>query len=241
MNGKFADGDAAFALHVRDIIKGDKFASNKRCSDASFESRQNLFNQCSNLLLVPGDNEWNDCAANEKSPFHQFTDDFPSAFGGGRPHIVRHNSNPEILFLTFKEVGVFGLNLPAGDNYIKDRSSVDINAQWVEEKLDKDRCNLKSIVLFGQIVQLIGVNAKLHDYYNACSTILTLVIIGNGHPTIYCMKKSENRFTLTVEASQSGPLLVSIVHDTDGLHFFHVKDKDLVDSNQSCPELSMTD
>lgn len=60
MNGKFADGDAAFALHVGDIIKGDKFASNKRCSDASFESRQNLFNQCSNLLLVPGDNEWND-------------------------------------------------------------------------------------------------------------------------------------------------------------------------------------
>ena len=267
MNDKVAVGNVAFALHVGDIIKGDKFASNKRCNEASFESRKTLFNQCTNLLLVPGDNEWNDCVgynidsnndemrqlwrdkfANEKSQFHQFSHDFPSmasrgTFRGDRPHIIRHYSNPEILFFSYNDVGVFGLNLPAGNTYIKDKSPVDVNAQWVEDQLQKDRCNLKSIVLFSHTGLSEEVKAKLSDYYNACSTIPTLVIMGNGHPSTYCMKRSiqHNRFRLTVEAFQSGPLLVSIVHDKDGNHFFHVKDKDLVDSNGSCPELLKSD
>jgi hypothetical protein len=261
MNNRLSDGDAAFALHVGDFIKGNNSGSNKRCSNASFESRKTLFSQCSNFLLVPGDNEWNDCEgydinsnsdemramwrdkfANEQSPFHQFSNDFPSAVGGDRPNIIRHKSNPENLFFTYNEIGFFGLNLPAGENYIENRSLFDINAQWIEDNLDVETCNLKSIVLFGHTDPSREVNAKLHNYYNACSTIPTLVIVGNTHPSTYCMKKSDNRFTLTVEAFQSGPLLVSIVHDTDGFHFFHVKDKDLVDSNQSCPDLSiMTD
>eukprot|EP00986_Skeletonema_menzelii_P006648 scaffold2532_cov79-Skeletonema_menzelii.AAC.9 len=260
INDKVVNGDAAFALHVGDFIKGGTLASNKRCSEASFESRKTLFNQCTNLLLSPGDNEWNDCVgydinsnndemrqlwrdkfANEKSPFHQFSYDFPSTFTGDRPHIIRDSNNPEILFFSYNDIGIFGLNLPAGDTYINDKSSVDINAQWVEGKLDKDRCNLKSIVLFGHAVLSTEVKAKLQDYYNVCSTIPTLFINGNGHPSTYCMKRSNDRFILTVEAFQSGPLLVSIVHDKDGNHYFHVKDKDMVDSNRSCPDLLMSD
>lgn len=259
MNDKLTNGEAAFALHIGDIIKGQK--PNKRCSAASFESRKTLFSQCPNFLIVPGDNEWNDCVgydinsnsdemrelwrdtfANELSPFHQFSNDFPSGVGGDRPNIIRQESNPENLFFTYNGVGVFGLNQPAGENYIENRSPFDINAQWIEDNLDEKTCNLKSIVLFGHTNPSSEVNAKLLNYYNACSTIPTLVINGNDHPSTYCMKKADNRLTLTVEAFQSGPLLVSIVHDTDGYHFFHVQDKDFLDSNDSCPDLSqMTD
>ena len=260
INDKLASGEAAFVVHVGDFIKGNKSAPNKRCSDASFESRKTLFSQCSNFLITPGDNEWNECAgydinsntddirelwrdkfASEQSPFHQFSSDFPSAVGGGRPNISRQNNNPENLFFTYNEVAFFGLNLPAGDNYIENRSLVDINARWVEANLDKDRCNLKSIVIFGHTQPSSLVDSVLQSYYDACSMIPTLFIKGDAHPSTYCMKKLDNRLTLTVEAFHSGPLLLSIVSDTSGNHFFHVKDKDIVNSNRDCPDLSMTD
>jgi len=51
MNDKLTNGEAAFALHIGDIIKGQK--PNKRCSAASFESRKTLFSQCPNFLSCP--------------------------------------------------------------------------------------------------------------------------------------------------------------------------------------------
>lgn len=262
INDKINSGESAFVLHIGDIIKGRNAGNNKRCSNASFESRRKLFSQCSNFLLTPGDNEWNECPgyniisnggdmrqlwrdkfAAEQSQFHQFSTDFPSAVGGGRPNIARQINNPENLFFTFNQVAVFGLNLPANDNYVENRSPVDTNSQWIKANLDKDRCDLKSIIIFGHTNPSSEVDAALQSYYDACSPIPTLVINGNSHPATYCMKKSDNRLTLTVEAFHSGPLLVSIVSDTttSGYHFFHVKDKDIVNSNRDCPDLSMTD
>jgi hypothetical protein len=161
INRKIANGGAAFALHVGDIIKGGG-----KCSEASFESGKALFSQSSNFSLVPGDNEWNECQgqnitsnndalsmlwrakfASKQSPFHKFSDDFPSAVGGGRPDVIRHIENPEILFFTYNDIAFFGLNLPGGLDDIEQKLLVDKNAKWIQDNLDKDRCNLKSIVL----------------------------------------------------------------------------------------------
>lgn len=53
INDKINSGDSAFVLHIGDIIKGRNSGNNKRCSNASFESRRKLFSQCSNFLLTP--------------------------------------------------------------------------------------------------------------------------------------------------------------------------------------------
>ena len=47
-------GEAAFSVHVGDILKGRPSGGNTRCQDSSFTSRKNLFGVLDNFLLVPG-------------------------------------------------------------------------------------------------------------------------------------------------------------------------------------------
>lgn len=76
----------------------------------------------------------------------------------------------------------------------------------------------------------------LNNYFNSCSILPTLRIAGNAHPKTYCMEKSNEELTLTVEAFRSGPLLVSVVRDPNGSgDYFNVNDADLANSNVNCP------
>ena len=56
MQNKTDEGEAAFSVHVGDILKGNGGGGtgNTRCQDSSFTSRKNLFSQLDNFLLVPG-------------------------------------------------------------------------------------------------------------------------------------------------------------------------------------------
>ncbi len=253
MNRKMEGGDGAFQIHVGDILKGNESGSSRRCTQASFDSRVKLFQPAKNFLLINGDNESNECLGYDitqpsdpirdmwrnKFGTYSFTSDFPEITGGGRPTISRVAGNEEIFSFEYKNIAFFGLDYPAGDTYITKKAPQDLNAKFVKETLDSDTsCELKSIVMFSHIAPRSPVDDALNDYFNVCERVLpTLVVMGNAHPSTYCLTRKGERFSLTVEAFKSGPLMVSVVRDPKegGGDYFHVTDSDLKNSNSDCP------
>jgi len=259
MNSRMDAGDAAFVLHAGDILKGGNVGESKRCTSYAYNSRKDLFNNATNFLVVPGDNDWNECYGYDlysntdptrelwratfsdvTSPFNQFRADFP---GGGRPFIYRKSGNPEMFFFEHNAIAFFGLNRVSFKriSYISDIATVDLNAEWIEERLSLDigTCSYESIVILAQALLKPIVYDKVDTYFEACGPLPLLTITGDYHPDTFCMTKNSTntRLDLTVEAFRSGPLLVSVVRDPTGQKgdYFHVDDSDLVDSNSDCP------
>jgi len=249
MNRKMEAGDGAFQVHVGDILKGNESGGSRRCTEASFGSRAKLFEPAKNFLLINGDNESNECLGyninmssdpirdmwRNKFGKYSFTSDFPAITGGGRPTISRVKGNEEIFGFKHKSVAFFGLDYPAGDTYITKKAPQDLNAVFVKETLASD-CDLKSIVMFSHVAPRPAVDDALSAYFKVCGVRLpTLVVLGNAHPSAYCLTRTNERFTLTVEAFKSGPLMVSVVRKEGGGDYFHVTDSDLKNSNSVCP------
>ena len=153
----------------------------------------------------------------------------------------RMEGNEEIFGFQYKKVAFFGLDYPQSDTYITTNAPVDLNAKFVRESLASDTsCELKSIVFFTHVAPKKAVDEELDDYFKRCGVLPILTVVGNAHPKTYCLTKKDERLTLTVEAFQSGPVLVSILRDPkkDGGDYFHVADSDLNDSNSNCPNFS---
>jgi len=255
MNSRIDAGDAAFSVHAGDFIKGvSALQTSPRCNPYALASRRNLFSAIPNFLIVPGDNDWNECAdynlnSNtdphqknwrrnfaEAPPFQQFSTNFP---GGDKPIISRKDGNPEIFHFEYDKVAFFGLNMVSGKNYVNNISPVDLNEEWLEYTLSNSSCELESIVLFAHKFPKENLYNKLTAYFDRCEKILpTVTITGNTHPESYCMTKTNERVDVTVEAYRSSPLLVSIVRDQGGVYgdFVHVEDPDpTVSSFKMCP------
>ena len=238
---------------------GASSGTSKRCQDSSFASRRELFSNGNNFLIVPGDNDWNECYgydinantdpirelwrghfADTTSPFNQFNTDFP---GGGKPFIDRKTKtgNPEIFYFERNNIAFFGLNRVSRESYISNRAPVDLNAEWVEDHLSLDNitCTIKSTVIIAQALLKPIVYGKIDAYFDACGSIPLLTITGDVHPKNFCMTRDipNTRLDLTVEAFRSGPILVSVVRDPTGRRgdYFHFYDSDPVDSNKRCP------
>ena len=114
---------------------------------------------------------------------------------------------------------------------------MDLNAEWVEDRLSLDSvtCTIGFIVIIAQALLKPVVYDKVDVYFDACGSLPLLTITGDFHPDTFCMTKNatNTRLDLTVEA----PLLISIVRDPSGEKgdYFHVDDSDLVESNRNCP------
>lgn len=172
-------------------IGGSGLAGNRRCNLNLFESRRALFSTGTNFLIVPGDNEWNECydydITSNTSPmrevwrdlfarndaFTAFSRDFP---GGGRPTIQRKttpnafgDSNPEIFFFKREGIIFFGLNQVSRNSYIGNNANngYDINAEWVEEQLAANGCSINSIVLVSQTFPSQGEIGSFPNFDNS--------------------------------------------------------------------------
>ena len=234
----------------------------KRCNRSSFKARQELFNQVENFVIIPGDNDWNECEgydinkndgdqrddwrelfADTISPFNKFKQNFPGEIDF--PDIERKTTanaqgdvNSEIFFFRYKDIAILGLNSMSGGTYIRDTSIVDINAEWIADRLGND-CSFQSIIILSHKAPNDPIVDALDAYFAGCGGIIpSLVINGSTHPITYCMERDEDqkRVFLTVEAFQSGPLTVSVVRDPEGGgDYFHVADSDAQNSNSNCP------
>jgi hypothetical protein len=249
---------AIFSYHY----SGGSSSGHTRCNRSSFKGRQDLFSPAYNFLIVPGDNDWNECSgyditknagdrrddwreffAEPTSPFNKFERNFPGE--NYFPDLERKTTpnargdvNPEMFFFRYNNIAIFGLQRVGGDSYANDVSPVDINAEWVADRLGND-CSFQSIIILSHKTPNDPVFDELDAYFNECGIIPSLVIKGSSHPITYCMERDEDqkRVFLTVEAFQSGPLTVSVVRDYSegGEDYFHVADSDAVISNTNCP------
>ena len=222
-----------------------------------------LFEPAINHVIVPGDNDWNECFgydvtqndgdfrdlwrelfAEVPSSFNKFDRNFPGE--NYYPDIERKTTpnaqgdvNPELFFFRYNHIAIFGLSTPSGDNYINDYSLVNINAEWVADRLGDD-CSFQSVIFLSHkdpvpaVLDVIDI-----DFAERCNRILpSLIVKGSRHPVNYCMDHDEDlkRTELTVEAYFSGPLTVSVVRDPEGGgDYFHVEDSQLANSNANCP------
>jgi len=244
-------------------IPEDGVSINTRCNPHSFASRRELFQLATNFQMVPGDNDWNECIgylpnanngdlrdlwrndfANANSPFHQFDNPFPDSSTG--PIIERHVTNPEIFYFVHNKVAFFGINRVVGQSYVNSVADPDPNTEWIKGKLALQGCDLQSIIILSHRSPKSEVYDAIDTYDDNCGRSSTagdgipiLTITGNTHPASYCMTRSNESSStihLTVEAFESGPVLVSVVRGPNGEgDFFHVEDVDPANSNNNCP------
>lgn len=206
------------------------------CTDDVFGSRKNLFSTVEptiDFFIVPGDNEWNECDnynvdpaipdavktrwrqsfADDTTPFSQF-DRAVLPSGETVPDVSRQVGQNQNFFFYYsnKKIAFIGITEPAQDvNYDT------FNAAWISSNLSGKSFN--AIVIIGHAVTSSNVQAVLDNYAN----IPTLYIKGNEHA--YCLRfLNQSRFPrlleLTVDASSSPPILVSLVQASSGEYFF---------------------
>jgi hypothetical protein len=150
------------------------------------------------------------------------------------------DGNEEIFCFQYKKVAFFGLDYPDGGDvgtYLTTNAPVDLNAKFVKETLATDEnCDLRSIVIFTHVAHEKAVDDELDDYFKRCGVLPILTAVGNAHPKTYCLTKKDERLTLTVEALQSGPVLVSILRDPkkDGGDYFQLP----IPTNSNCPNFT---
>ena len=270
MSASHFEGSYLHALLLKRVFRcmlflqflAGKSDGHTRCNRSSFKSRQDLFEQAHNFLIVPGDNDWNECAGYNKTQNagdlrdmwrDLFADESVSPFSRNfpgetyYPTIERKTTpnaqgdvNPELFFFRYNDIAIFGLNNPAGENYISYHSPVDINAEWVSDRLGDD-CSFQSVIFLSHkeptqaVLDVIDI-----DFAERCNRILpSLIIRGSRHPATYCMDHDEDvkRTDLTVEAYFSGAILVSVIRDPLGSgDYFHVDDSQVENSNYLCPD-----
>jgi len=181
--------------HLNFLLGGGSLAANARCNPYLFEGRRQLFQQAQNLLIVPGDNDWNECSDYRidentspsrgewrdkftTAPFDAFTKPFPD---GTFPNIVRKtgqyadagtgDENPEIYYFEYDKIAFFGLNRPARESYISDRASMTITRSGQGSSLQKMKTVHSSLLVRNDCYPF------LRSRYTSCLTVLASLII----------------------------------------------------------------
>lgn len=232
---------ADFVLHIGDIKRGYRFEYN--CTDSFYSGRKALFvaleagNQGGGMidfLMLPGDNEWNDCAeyipgdyVNDPiklrwrrnfvtAPFASFDRTFPF---GGTVTLQRQPDYPENYFFHYSQLNIafLGITLAEGDTTYNQ-----INAEWVSTKLQQLVPRPRAIVLAGHASLPRAVMRALDPFKD----IPTLYVKGNDHVYNFRFPDTTNYpmlLELTVQAYELAPLLVTLVENDRNEIFFHVE------------------
>lgn len=219
----------------------DLFAALEPDLDFFIVPGDNEWSECENFSSSPrpppqsAEELWRSFFANPDSPFHAFDlqMDLPTS-GASPPAVSRLEPNyPENFFFTIGEppIAFFGINEPAGHTALDDSTlfadyNGDINAYWINTRLKGMATPPKAIAIFGHS----GFSSEVEKILLVHRTAPVLYVSGNSHPDDYCLRQKVYnglpKFTLldlTVAPFQAGPLLVSIVEDAFGTHFFHVE------------------
>jgi hypothetical protein len=151
--------DAAFVIHVGDIK-----TSVVPCSDALYKSVAGILAKSPlPLFIIPGDNEWNDCADPDaawklwEKHFLRFDQRWTHGFA-----VARQEEREENFAFVHNEVLFVGLNLVGGKVHDaaewKRRHAQ--NLDWTRHCLQTHGPKVKCMVLFGHCLP-----AKNHDDY----------------------------------------------------------------------------
>ncbi|GAX13588.1 hypothetical protein FisN_3Lh158 [Fistulifera solaris] len=105
--------DAELVLHVGDIRR----STTTPCLASEYEAVQGILNQSTApLLVIVGDNEWNDCSNTDEaySFFHHYFARFEKQWSSLEALVVRDPVYPEVFSFVQEGVLIIGLNLVGG-------------------------------------------------------------------------------------------------------------------------------
>jgi hypothetical protein len=128
--------DAELVLHVGDIRR----STTTPCLASEYESVQGILNQSTApLLVIVGDNEWNDCTNTDEaySFFHQYFAQFEKQWSSLEALVVRDPVYPEVFSLVQEGVLILGLNLVGGrvHNSTEWQNRLTYQANQVQERI----------------------------------------------------------------------------------------------------------
>ena len=200
--------------------------------------QDNEWNECVGFDVNSNDDpakaKWREMFADENSPFHSFSRDFPHVSAGypAMPTLERQEANPENFFFKHNDVAFLGLN-EVNSYYQPVWVGQDAqNSDWVKSNFGTNAggtldCSFSSIVIFSQISIGGGIETAIFDYFSQCGGDKpTLNIVGDIHPFVFCSNwvNNDRIIKVTVEAFKAAPLLVSILKDpSDNKHYFHME------------------
>lgn len=143
------DGRARYLIHTGDLCKGSQLF------DAAYSARvAELYRQSSiPVILVTGDNEWNDQADPDaawklwEKDFMYFSEQFP-----GAPKLKRQKGHPENIAWMDEGVLFIGIKIVSGRMHDVEEwaSRHRANAEWVEHNLDALGKKAYAVVVVGQ-------------------------------------------------------------------------------------------
>ncbi len=143
------DGKSEFLVHLGDIFPGKV----NPAPEAEYAKVADILKtSITPVLVVPGDNEWNDQSDPARAwtlwtkHFGEFEKNFANA-----PPIERQKSRPENFALVSKGVLVLGINLVGGrvHNAKEWKTRHADNNDWIEDQLRKHGDKVRALVVLG--------------------------------------------------------------------------------------------
>ena len=210
--------DAEFVIHLGDIKTG-----NTPCDETVYAKVSGLLGQsAARLFIIPGDNEWNDCADPDaawqlwRRHFGRFEERWPGGFG-----IFRQLEREENFSFVRNRVLFLGLNLVGGRVHDAEewRRRHAENLDWVRRNLRQFGDEVSAVVLFGHVNPV-----PVHDdFFTGFVEEATarkkpfLYLHGDGHRWIHDRPFAAKN-VLRVQVDQGGiapPVLVDVTDNPD--------------------------
>lgn len=207
---------SSFVVHLGDIKTGIT-----PCSERWYQQVALILGQSPiRLFIIPGDNEWNDCADPDQAwnLWTRYFLHFDSKWSNPL-QVVRDNRHPENFAFLSEGVLFVGINLVGGrvldPNLWAQRDQE--NIQWIEAQLNNNNQPITHLVLFGHALSFRR-HGPFFTMFNRIAQSFkkpVLFLHGDGH----IWKKDypfEAKNILRVEVEQGGranPLTVTITND----------------------------
>jgi hypothetical protein len=208
--------ESAFVVHLGDIKTGKV-----PCFEVIYESVAGILAKSKiPLFIIPGDNEWNDCANPDEGwvlwlkHFNRFDEKWKPVFV-----VNRQKTHDENFAFVHAEVLFIGINLVGGrvhdEAEWKRRHAEDL--EWTRQNLDEHGSAVRATVIFGHALP-----TKVHDdYFDGLCDAATrfgkpmLYLHGDGHKWIHDHPfKAKN--ILRIQVDQGGiapPIKVTVTDD----------------------------
>jgi len=208
--------DGQFVVHVGDIKSGST-----PCDEAVFQKVSGMLSECRTpVFIIPGDNEWNDCA--DPSQAWTFWNQYFRRFDRRWNHvfpIFRQIEHEENFSFVINDVLFVGINLVGGHIHDpaewKERHADDL--QWIQRNLTQFGETVNSMVLFGHATPKEA-HADFFEPFQPHATAFgkpILYLHGDGHNWVHDRPFAAKNI-LRVQVDQGGkapPLQVQITDD----------------------------
>jgi hypothetical protein len=208
--------ESAFVVHLGDIKTGQV-----PCNETIYETVAGILAKSKpRLFIIPGDNEWNDCANPAdgwtlwQKYFRRFDEKWKPEFA-----VHRQVERDENFSFVISEVLFIGLNIVGGRVHDAEewKQRHGQNLAWTQQNLERHGATVRAAVIFGHALPV-----KVHDdYFNGlCDAAIKfdkpmLYLHGDGHKWIHDYPFAAKNI-LRIQVDQGGiapPIKVTVTDD----------------------------